>query len=397
MSAMKNLILDGVNPEKSTNDHAPLPSGDEIDNIKPTTDTIDEANDCIAPANPAIENKGLFLVRTAGSWMERAKARPTPQMLFSKFWYEGELCIMFADTNLGKSILAVQIGNSISRGEQINEFKLETKKQPILYFDFELSEKQFENRYSNNFTDHYFINGENDNFIRAEINPDKFSYKEHKFESFEAFLYFSLEKAIADTQAKVLIIDNITYLKDETEKAKSALPLMKYMQALKKKYGLSILVLAHTPKRNLSKPITRNDLQGSKMLINFADSAFAIGESSVDNNMRYLKQIKARNTEIIYHSENVCVCEIVKPRNFLQFEFLNFATEQEHLKKETESDKSELENSIMNMLGAEPGITAYAIAKKLCSDESKFNSFKVKICRIVNRINNSNNGNNSNK
>ena len=51
----------------------------------------------------------------------------------------------------------------------------------------------------------------------------------------------------------------------------------------------------------------------------------------------------------------------------------------------------------MNMLGAEPGITAYAIAKKLCSDESKFNSFKVKICRIVNRINNSNNGNNSNK
>lgn len=95
-----------------------------------------------------------------------------------------------------------------------------------------------------------------------------------------------------------MIIDNIIYLKDETEKAKFALPLMKDLQRLKNKYGLSILALAHTPKRDLSKSITRNDLQGSKMLINFCDSSFSIGESSTDKNIRYLKQIKARNTEI---------------------------------------------------------------------------------------------------
>jgi hypothetical protein len=87
---------------------------------------------------------------------------------------------------------------------------------------------------------------------------------------------------------------------------------MKHLKALKNKYGLSILALAHTPKRDLSKPITRNDLQGSKMLINFCDSSFSIGESSSDKNIRYLKQIKARNTEIIYDTENVCVCQIDK-------------------------------------------------------------------------------------
>jgi RecA-family ATPase len=90
-------------------------------------------------------------------------------MLFSEFWFEGELCILFADTNLGKSILAVQIGNSISKGEQIRGFKLETPKQPILYFDFELSDKQFENRYSIKFEQHYSFDS---NFIRVEINPD---------------------------------------------------------------------------------------------------------------------------------------------------------------------------------------------------------------------------------
>jgi hypothetical protein len=170
---------------------------------------------------------------------------------------------------------------------------------------------------------------------------------------------------------------------------------MKHLKALKNKYGLSILALAHTPKRDLSKPITRNDLQGSKMLINFCDSAFAIGESSNDKNIRYLKQIKARSTEQIYDAENVCVCQIVKPANFLGFEFLNFGTEREHLKQQSESEKTEIENSVKNLLEAEPGISAYAIAKRLCQDESKFNSFKVKISRIVNRIS-SNTGNSSN-
>ncbi len=287
----------------------------------------------IKQGNKAKENKGLFTVKTAGSWIEQAKTRPIPKMLFGEFWFEGELCILFADTNLGKSILAVQICNSISKGEQIRGFKLEAQKQPILYFDFELSDKQFETRYSLNFNQHYNFDN---NFIRVEINPDAVMPETLNFED---FLNISLERSIIETGAKVLIIDNITYLKSETEKAKDALPLMKQLKAFKSKYGLSILSLAHTPKRDLSKPITRNDLQGSKMLINFCDSAFAIGESNCDKSLRYIKQIKQRNTEQIYDAENVCVCQIEKPLNFLQFEFLKFGKEWEHLKQYTEKDR----------------------------------------------------------
>jgi len=343
-------------------------------------------------ANEANESKGLFLVKTANRWIKEAKARPIPRMLFSEFWYEGELCILFSDTNLGKSILAVQIGNSITRNEQIKGFKMEAPGQPVLYFDFELSDKQFEARYSINYEQQYTWN---ENFYRAEINPEEADYKEHGFKTFEQFLYASMEHSITETQAKILIIDNITYLKDETEKAKSALPLMKYLQGLKKKFGLSILALAHTPKRDLSKPISRNDLQGSKMLINFCDSAFAIGENSRDKNIRYLKQIKARNTEIIYDTENVCTCQITKPDNFLMFEFLGFGKERDHLKQISESEKTELENNIKELLQTEPTLTAYAVAKKLCSDETNFNSFKVKVSRIMNKISNTSNTSNN--
>lgn len=341
-----------------------------------------------------LKNEGLFTVNTANHWLEEANARPIPKMLFGEFWFEGELCILFADTNLGKSILAVQIGDSCSKGKQLNDvFKYEAQKQKVLYFDFELSDKQFEARYSRNFLQHYSFDN---NFLRAEINPENADHKENGYEKFEEYLYNSLEQSIITNEVKILIIDNITYLKDETEKAKFALPLMKYLQGLKKRYMLSILTLAHTPKRDLSKPITKNDLQGSKMLINFADSSFAIGESSHDKNIRYLKQIKARNTEIIYDAENVCVCQIVKPDNFLMFEYLNFGMEWEHLKVQSDTEKTEIENSVKALMTEEPELTAYAIAKRLCTDDNKFNCFKVKIARIVKRISNSNKGNNSN-
>ncbi len=327
-----------------------------------------EAEQLLKLGNEAKESKGLFTVKTASRWIEQAKTRPIPKMLFGEFWFEGELCILFADTNLGKSILAVQIGNSISKGEQIRGFKLETQKQPILYFDFELGDKQFENRYSIKFEQHYNFD---DNFIRVEINPDAFAPDNI---SNENYLNHSLERSITETGAKVLIIDNLTYLKNETEKAKDALPLMKHLKALKNKYGLSILALAHTPKRDLSKPITRNDLQGSKMLINFCDSSFSIGESNTDKSLRYIKQIKQRNTEQIYDAENVCVCQIDKPVNFLLFEFVNFGKEWEHLKQHTEKDKENLNEKVSELkqqgrslreIGAELSISHMKVSRIL--------------------------------
>ncbi|NDP22202.1 MAG: AAA family ATPase [Paludibacter sp.] len=297
----------------------------------------------------------IFEIKSANQWIEQAKNRPIPKMLFGEFWFEGEICILFADTNLGKSILAVQIGNSISNGISTCGLKLESPSSPIIYFDFELSDKQFENRYSENFENHYNFNS---NFLRAEINPD--NYNDNKFPSFEAYLYYSLEQCIISSDSKVLIIDNITYLKTETERAKDALPLMKLLKELKNKYNLSILVLAHTPKRNSSFPITKNDLSGSKMLMNFCDSSFAIGESFQENGLRYLKQIKQRNTEQIYDSENIIVCRIEKENSFLQFSYVGYGEEREHLKQKTEEDSNDrnikiLELKNLNMSNIEIG------------------------------------------
>lgn len=290
-----------------------------------------------------INNYNYFIIKTANEWIEEAKNRPTPKMIFDEFWYEGEVSILFADTNLGKSILAVQIGNSISKGMPIKGFGSETSKQKVLYFDFELTDKQFQSRYSINFENSYNFD---DYFLRVEINPETDS---NTSLTEEEIIIKSLEESIIDKNAKIIIIDNLTYLKNETEKARNASPLMKLLRALKKKYDLSILILAHTPKRDQSKPLTKNDLQGSKMIINFCDSCFAIGESQKDSKLRYLKQIKVRQSEFKFDNNNVALCQIDKPLNFLHFEFLDFSSEREHLKEITDRDINQRNSQILEL------------------------------------------------
>ena len=138
---------------------------------------------------------------------------------------------------------------------------------------------------------------------------------------------------------------------------------MKQLKALKNQYGLSILALAHTPKRDKSKPITSNDLQGSRMLMNFCDSSFAIANSNEHPDRRYLKQIKQRNTVQVYGADNVCVFDIVKPHNFLQYTFVGHGDERTHLKDPKEKQKEELTGKVLTL--KQQGLTLRQIAAEL--------------------------------
>ncbi len=280
-----------------------------------------------------LEQDNLFITKRVSTWVTDASKRETPKQLFDVFWYEHEICILFADTNIGKSILGVQIGDSISSGQPITGFLMEANQRPVVYVDFELSDKQFQIRYTNERGATYPFHA---NFSRAELNDECDLPQDI---SFEKFIIQSIEKIVVEQKIDILIIDNITYLRTDNEKGKDALSLMKELKALKKKYELSILCLAHVPKRDSSKPISRNDLAGSKMLINFCDSAFAIGESGKDSSLRYLKQIKSRNSSIVYDTKNVAVFSISKEDCFLKFDFRQYSIESEHLRLPSNDDR----------------------------------------------------------
>lgn len=306
-----------------------------------------------------------FIRKAANVWMEEAKTKPVPNKLFDEFWYESEFCFLFADTNVGKSILAVQIAERIAAGHS------EAPAQKVLYFDFELSEKQFERRYSQDYEYHYLFS---ENFERVEIDID--GIQPDKFKDENEWIDYSFNLTLAESEAKIVIVDNVTYMRSELERSNVASDMMKMLKSIKKKYDLSILALGHTPKRDMTKPLSKNDLGGSKMLINFADSSFAIGESMKDKGLRYLKQIKARNGEYRYDTENVMVMQIAKDYNFLEFQPIDFSSEYGHLKKLTDKEREELPARIRELsylpqreIARSLGISVGTVNRHLKKDE----------------------------
>ena len=250
---------------------------------------------------------GMLRIKTANQTILDAATRPNPKDLYHSLWYEGEVCCLFADSNLGKSIYAVQMADEIARD------------QKILYVDCELSDKQFQLRYFNPETGSRHLFPEN--FLRAEIVAEAI-----RAENYEENFFTNIESAAQAVEAKVIIIDNLTYLCNASEKGDVAGIFMMKLMSLKKKHGWSLLIIAHTPKRNMSNPITQNDLAGSKKLYNFFDS-------------------KVRAGEYRYDSDNVIVYEIDPGDGFLHFELIGYACEKEHLKaKEDDENATEMQN-----------------------------------------------------
>ena len=101
--------------------------------------------------------------------------------------------------------------------------------------------------------------------------------------------------------------------------------------------------------------------------------------NSVNKNLRYLKQIKQRNTEQIYDADNVCVCQIDKSSNFLKFEFMSYGKEWEHLKPHTEKDKAVIAEKVIEL--KQQGLSLRDIGDKLSISH-------MKVSRILRECNN---------
>ena len=277
------------------------------------------------------ENIGMFTVKTANRTLADASLRPNPDPLYHELWYEGEVCCLFSDSNLGKSIYAVQMAEEIA------------VTQNVLLVDCELSDKQFQMRYTDAVTKvlHPFPQG----LFRAEINPMSLDVKDY-----EEKILAHIEEAMLKLRCKVAIIDNLTYLCNSSDKGVDAGIFMMKLMNLKKRYGWSLLIIAHTPKRSLTSPITQNDLAGSKKLYNFFDSVFAIGKSAKDARLRYVKQLKVRAGEFRYDSDNVLVYEIEKTDGYVHFVFKEFASEYSHLREPDEKDNNTQDQNVKELL-----------------------------------------------
>lgn len=303
----------------------------------------------------------LMPIRSARQRIEDAKAQPDILQLLGPVWHSGEVAILFADTGVGKSIFSIQLGDRLSKGLNVSPSLVnQCDPQTVLYYDFELSDKQFQKRYqdertgqTHDFSPDFYI--DNIDFVALFDSNPKLSLLDSLFQKFR--------NDIATLGAKVVIIDNITFLNTQTTQDQQAsLDIMRKLIELKREFNLSILVLAHMPKRAENTPITISDVSGSKHLPNFADTVFSIGKSSKGPQNRYLKQVKpSRSCEPVYHAGNVLEFGIDKEGAFLQFIEIGTNSESENLSVATDDPKI----LAMSMKNSNPGMSIRDIAKKV--------------------------------
>lgn len=239
--------------------------------------------------------------------------------LFGDYIFQNEITILFADSNQGKSILAMDIATCIAGGACYWPKQMREIVAPVLYFDFEMNDGQFAQRYA----------GHADKFPpileRASIDPKDFCVGE---DLLDKFIMEVVKSQARSDPPKVVVIDNITYIL-ESVSLKLAQRLMKRLKKIKEEFNLTFIILAHSTKRKIDKPITENDLGGSKMLYNFCDSAIAIGPSIQGSEFKYLKHLKSRSAA---KKDEVATLEI-ESTPYLHFCFIEWSSEETHLKE----------------------------------------------------------------
>lgn len=330
------------------------------DNFLPTQESKGEG-ECI-PTQPAVEQEsetnerrqaveaadriGVNLA-TMNECVAAGAAIPDPANLYDGLWYEGELTALYADTNLGKSILAIQIAEEVAK-----------KGFTTLYVDLELSDKGVEKRARRKDGGlHVFP----ENLHRATVNFSKILSSGENIDQNGLDIIDRIEAVALRMGAKAVIIDNITALCAGMESGDVAVRLVNRLIQLRNDTGMSILFIAHTPKLDRTQPITRDSMGGSKRVISLIDSAFAIGQCVFDPAVRYIKQTKVRLDEVKYHDNNVLACKIDRVDGLLKFVAIRTCAEMELL--DNKQEKERLSSKIIEKY--DHGCTIINIAKEL--------------------------------
>lgn len=292
-------------------------------------------------------NNDPFILRTANERTEYAKNLAVPSMLMSELLFENTVTMLFAETGLGKSLLAVQIVDALSRGKSILGLENEAEPLTTLLIDMENGELVHRKRYSESRKDedgkeHLFNDYKWDEKHNTIDIADPEMYQVPEKDAID-WWFNLIEHKIDKKRAKVVVIDNLFSMISQggIESTKEVAPLLRRLNGLKKSKGLTIIVVHHTPKRIHGK-ITRNDVAGSSNLTNLVDAVIGINISSYGNceHSRYIKQIKpSRFSAITFGEKNVIPCRTEKlAPNFIGFSRIelsedeaNFRYEDEHL------------------------------------------------------------------
>ena len=225
--------------------------------------------------------------------------------LFDEFWREGELALLFGPSGTGKSILAMQLAEAIARGRGIDGFAMSEKRRKVLYVDLKFSERQFGMRYTNEGKQYKL--SENLYHDKPEPNEDLCTW---------------LRRMIRENGFRVVVIDDLSAVRQTYDGTRETLKLMRELKLLKDELDVSIMVLASSQEQRRGELISEAHMMRSRVLCDTAESVFAVGVHAGNQQWRYLVQTRSLGAARKWVAGNVPVCSIQRSEDgFLGFRF----------------------------------------------------------------------------
>lgn len=287
-----------------------------------------------------VQHIGGLLVRQGfGAAIKEADNQPDRKMLCGNLLHTNQVGVFFGPSGTGKSILAVQMADALTKGKDVIQNILINECDPmkVLYIDFELNELDIKGRYANpldggahDFDDEMLIRYTiNKDFLDFEADLDKLTLQE-------------IEKIIVTEDPECIIIDNLTFLtQEDASDAKIAGKIIKRLLSFKRKYNKTLLIIGHTPKILPNEPIEKRHLRGSGLLSDLIDKLFAINNTCDDVAVKYIKELKSRGSQETYHKENILLLERErggKQGAAISFKHFAFGKERDYLSSFMEED-----------------------------------------------------------
>ncbi len=257
-----------------------------------------------------------FEILPASEWIEEGEDHQ-PNMLFGPLWNEGEISVLFGDVSCGKSLLAVQIGESIASGKAIEPFEMTAEAQKVLLLDLGGSRAQFARRYTSE------ADGE-EPARRYEFSPN---LTRVSLRNSVQIAPAKLAPVIENSGAKVLIIDSLAFLQ-KYSLPRETVVVMRELRRLQKRYGLSILVLMNTTRAIYRRGIIAADIPCASVVTSFVDNVFAVGRSGSQSGVRYIKHIKSGSDDTVYGAAHMPFFAVMRiGGNFPSLKHMGYAGE----------------------------------------------------------------------
>ncbi|HYG17169.1 MAG TPA: AAA family ATPase, partial [Bacteroidia bacterium] len=281
------------------------------------------------------------------------EAAPKKERLFGEFFYKNDFAVLCGPEGSGRSILAMQIADSISRGKQLGDFGLDSEARPVVFLDFEGNHDEFARRYS--------MDGKQPYPFHENFNVVRFHQKFRGYTSMRKDFLRELNTTLAPHQDGVLIINNLDYWKCFMSES-YAIAAIKELQANNR---FSVLLISNLKGNPAHKQITPN--RAGKLLTTMTDSIFAMNFSQKGTDTRYLVQLKTKGGKQTYHANHVAEFTLSKEHNFTGCHFTGFGTEQEH----TATPPTDFEMKIIELSLNQPELRLAEIADQLKTNKKR--------------------------